>query len=223
MASLEGRGRIRKLGGRFDWRYPIPMIYLVRHGRTAFNVEGRFQGHSDSPLTPLGLSQAAVVGRLLKSLIPEPADWTLVASPLGRALHTARIIQGETGLNTPILDDRLREIGMGDWEGLTEEDIAMVAPEAAKGANRYNFFFSAPGGEGLPALTSRLQSWLDEALGDGRNRVAVSHGVAGKVLRGLYLGLDVEAALKLDSPQDAVFRMEGGRVEKIAALAITEP
>jgi len=199
------------------------MIYLVRHGRTAFNVGGRFQGHSDSPLTELGLAQAAAVGVLLKSLIPDPADWTLTASPLGRAAHTARIIQAETGLNEPLLDDRLREIGMGSWEGLTEEDIAMVSPDAAKGANRYNIFFSAPDGEGLEAFTTRLQSWLDEALSDGRPRVAVSHGVAGKVLRGLYLGLDIEQSLKLDSPQDAIFRLDGGAIEKIAALAIAEP
>ena len=199
------------------------MIYLVRHGRTAFNVGGRFQGHSDSPLTELGLAQAAAIGVLLTSLIPDPADWTLTASPLGRAAHTARIIAAETGLNAPILDDRIREIGMGSWEGLTEEDIAMVAPDAAKGANRYNIFFSAPDGEGLTAFTARLQSWLDGVLSDGRDRVAVSHGVAGKVLRGLYLGLDIEAALKLDSPQDAIFRMDGGNIEKIAALAIAEP
>jgi probable phosphoglycerate mutase len=199
------------------------MIYLVRHGRTAFNVGGRFQGHSDSPLTALGLQQAAAIGGLLKSLITDPADWTLTASPLGRAAHTARIIQAETGLNAPVLDERLREIGMGSWEGLTEEDIAMVAPDAAKGANRYNFFFSAPDGEGLDAFTARLRSWLGEAVSDGRPRVAVSHGVAGKVLRGLYLGLTIEEALKLDSPQDAVFRLAAGAVEKIAALAIAEP
>ena len=199
------------------------MIYLVRHGRTAFNVGGRFQGHSDSPLTELGLAQAAAVGVLLKSLIPDPADWTLAASPLGRAAHTARIIQAETGLNSPLLDDRLREIGMGSWEGLTEEDIAMVSPDLPKRADRYNILFSAPDGEGLAAFTARLRAWLDEALSDDRPRVAVSHGVAGKVLRGIYLGLDIEEALKLDSPQDAIFKLDGGAIEKIAALAIAEP
>jgi len=99
----------------------------------------------------------------------------------------------------------------------------MVAPDTARGANRYNIFFSAPDGEGLMAFTGRLQSWLDEALTDGRPRVAVSHGVAGKVMRGLYLGLGIEDALKLDSPQDAIFRLDGGKVEKIDALAIARP
>jgi broad specificity phosphatase PhoE len=199
------------------------LIYLVRHGRTAFNVGGRFQGHSDSPLTELGLRQASAMGVLLKSLIEDPSDWTLTASPLGRAAHTARIIQAETGLNEPVLDDRLREIGMGSWEGLTEEDIAMVSPDLPQRADRYNIFFSAPDGEGLAVFTARLQSWLDEALSDARPRVAVSHGIAGKVLRGLYLGLDIEQALKLDSPQDAIFRLDGGQIEKIDALAIVEP
>ena len=68
------------------------MIYLVRHGRTEFNAEGRFQGHCDSPLTPLGVAQAHRYGELLARLIGDPADWTLGSSPLGRAVATAEII-----------------------------------------------------------------------------------------------------------------------------------
>ena len=72
-------------------------------------------------------------------------------------------------------------------------------------------------------MRARLTSWLDEARRDGRPRIAVSHGVAGRVLRGLYAGLDYETMITLPSPQDVVFRLEDGRIEEIAALAITEP
>jgi len=202
---------------------PAAMIYLIRHGRTEFNVEGRFQGHCDSPLTPLGLEQAAANGALLKTLIGDPSDWRLEASPLGRAMHTAQIIAGVAGLSAPIPDGRLREVGMGSWDGLTEEDISYAYPEAAKGATRYDIFFRSPDGEGFDTLCGRLQSWLDEALADGRPRIAVSHGVAGRVLRGLYAGLDREVMLKLPAPQDAVFRLADGRIVEIAALALSEP
>jgi len=165
------------------------MIYLVRHGRTAFNDAGRFQGHCDSPLTALGRRQAEGNGALLKSLIAEPADWSLVASPLGRAADTARIIQAQAGFPSLAFDDRLREIGMGAWDGLTETEIVRASPEAVRGSSRHDIFFRSPDGEGFDAFAARLQSWLDEALSDGRPRVAVSHGVAGRVLRGRVLSL----------------------------------
>ena len=199
------------------------MIYLIRHGRTEFNAEGRFQGHCDSPLTPLGLAQAAANGELIKSLIGDPSGWRLESSPLGRAMHTARIIADAAGLAPPVPDDRLREVGLGSWDGLTEEDISIAWPDAAKGATRYDIFFRSPDGEGLEALSARLKSWLDEALRDGRPRIAVSHGVAGRVLRGLYAGMDQQSMLKLPAPQDVVFRLADGRIDEIAALAISEP
>jgi probable phosphoglycerate mutase len=192
------------------------MIYLVRHGRTEFNAEGRFQGRLDSPLTPQGVEQARRCGDLLKGLIGEAGAWSLVASPLGRAVHTAEIIAGVLGLAAGFpRDPRLAEIGMGCWDGLTIEDIDMVSPGVLAGSTRYNFFFRAPDGERYAAFADRLGDWLTEALADGRPRIAVSHGVAGRVLRGLYAKMDPDAALKLDSPQDAIFRLSGGQIERI--------
>jgi broad specificity phosphatase PhoE len=192
------------------------MIYLVRHGRTEFNAEGRFQGHLDSPLTPLGVEQAERYGALLKGLIGDPIAWTLVASPLGRTVRTAEIIAEALGLppNFP-RDPRLAEIGMGLWDGLKPEDIDEVSPGVLAGSTRYDFFFRAPGGERYAGFAGRLGDWLDEALADGRPRIAVSHGVAGRVLRGLYARMDAEAALKLDAPQDAIFRLADGEIERI--------
>jgi len=199
------------------------MIYLIRHGRTEFNAEGRYQGHCDSPLTPLGREQAAANGALLKTLIDDPAGWRFESSPLGRAMDTANIIAGVTGLAAPIPDPRLREISMGGWDGLTEEEISHLDPDAVRGATRYDIFFRAPNGEGFDALAARLQSWLDQTAGDGRPLIAVSHGVSSRILRGLYAGLDRETMITLPAPQDVVFRLEDGRIEEIAALANSEP
>jgi broad specificity phosphatase PhoE len=202
------------------------MIYLVRHGQTEFNRIGRLQGHVDSALTPLGVDQAERVGALLKTLIGDPAGWSIEASSLGRTAHTARIIAGILGANDIVLEDRLREVSMGSWDGLTVDEIAAIAPEAVASAKRSSLFFQSPDGESYDVMSARMRSWLDEALADGRPRIAVSHGVAGRVLRALYADLDWEAAVLLPAPQDAIFRLDGGRIEKIdcepAALAPVE-
>jgi broad specificity phosphatase PhoE len=199
------------------------MIYLVRHGQTEFNRDGRLQGHCDSPLTALGVEQAGRVGALLKSLIANVSDWSIASSSLGRAVSTAKIIADIVGIGEVGLDERLREIGMGSWDGLTLEDIDMVSPGAAEGATRYDIFFRSPDGERFDGFAARLQNWLDEALGDGRPRICVSHGVAGRVLRGLYLGQTFDEFIRLPAPQDAIFCLDGGVIERIdcapAALA----
>jgi probable phosphoglycerate mutase len=202
------------------------MIYLVRHGQTEFNRIGRLQGHVDSPLTPLGVDQAERVGALLKSLIGDPAGWAIEASSLGRTAHTARIIAGVLGAGDIVLEDRLREVSMGSWDGLTVDEIAALAPETVASAKRSSLFFQSPDGETYAVMSARIASWLDEALADGRPRIAVSHGVSGRVLRALYAGLDWEEAVLLPAPQDAIFRLDGGRIEKIdcepGALASVE-
>ena len=136
------------------------MIYLVRHGRTEFNAEGRFQGHCDSPLTPVGLAQAARYGELLARLVPDPTGWTLVASPLGRAVATARIIAAAVGFAPDFpRDPRIAEIGMGGWDGLTDQEIEMTSPGARQGTTRFNFFFRAPDGEGYGPFVASTAGW----------------------------------------------------------------
>ena len=91
------------------------MIYLIRHGQTVHNAEGRFQGGLDSPLTELGRAQARAVGKTLAGLVgPETP---IVSSPLGRARQTAEIVRATVGLTAPIqLDARLAEITVGDLQ-----------------------------------------------------------------------------------------------------------
>ena len=75
------------------------LVYLVRHGETLWNREGRMQGRLDSPLTRHGQDQARRMGQMLVRLIDEPTGFSLVSSPLGRAYHTMELIAGELGVD----------------------------------------------------------------------------------------------------------------------------
>ena len=106
-------------------------IYLVRHGETEWNRAGRVQGHLDLPLTEIGREQARQAGATLASLLEGEPPFLLLASPLGRAQASARLILEALG---PTIaewrtDDRLREISWGRWEGLTRAEIAAREPQ----------------------------------------------------------------------------------------------
>ena len=191
------------------------MIYLLRHGQTEFNQEGRFQGSLDSALTELGRQQAASMGARLRDLIGSPREWVLQSSPLGRARATAETIRAAVGFDAIVLDARLREISLGKWEGLTRDEIDRDSPGVRDGPTRYGWLFRAPGGESLEQLQARLSAWLEEARSDGRPRVAVSHGVTGRALRALILGTTLDGAGDGSTPQDSIFRIASGKVESV--------
>src|SRR5208282_3897341 len=101
-----------------------PMIYLIRHGQTVLNLEGRYQGRFDSPLTPLGIEQAEAVGRRVAELkTADGGDWRLEVSPLGRAQQTAGIASALAGLGEARIDERLIEAGYGEFEGLSRPEV----------------------------------------------------------------------------------------------------
>ena len=144
------------------------------------------------------------------------ADARIIASPLGRTQHTARLIREASGLAAPIeTDARLAEISLGDWDGMLKDDIRQMSPDYDAGPKRWNWFFDAPGGDSYEALTNRLGGWLTDARAHAGPIVAVSHGVAGRILRGLFLQLPREDALMLDIPQDAFFQLDQGQIERI--------
>lgn len=187
-------------------------IFLVRHGETEWNRARRYQGWGDSPLTELGVAQAEAIGRRLRA-VPEAIDAEIVASPIGRARRTAEIIAGCLGrIETPRLDERLREISLGSWDGLDRREV-----RRRMGARfvEYEWYFATPDGESYEQFAGRIAAWLAEA-GDGP-LIVVCHGVVTRVLRGLYAGLPRDTALRLPVPQDRIYRLEGGRIEEIAA------
>lgn len=198
------------------------MIYLCRHGETFHNREGRLQGRAESDLTPLGRAQAAAMGDLLFDLISRdpPADWRIVASPLRRARDTAETIGARLDLPVAI-DERLVEIDVGEWSNRLREEV--------RGENRHlhgddAWGFQAPGGETYEGMMARLTGWLSEQAAEPERRlIVVSHGVAGRLLRGAYAGLSKAQSLAQDIPQDAVYRMMAGQIDRFDCAPLAEP
>ena len=193
---------------------PSPTLYLLRHGETEFNVAGRYQGQQDSPLTPHGRAQADRHGKLLKTLLEVPQDWRLVASPLGRALATARIVCAGLGLPEGAIetDDRLKEVAFGKWERLTAGEVQARYPDAWAAREADHWHHPPPGGESYALLAVRIGTFLRDIEED---TIVVGHGAAGRVLRGLYGKLAEQEILALDEPQDAIFRLAQGTVARI--------
>src|SRR5712691_3796041 len=98
--------------------HAVTRVYLIRHGQSVWNAEGRFQGQADSVLSDLGRTQAA---RLSDALADVPLE-AVYSSPLSRARLMAEAIAAPHRLSVVPVDD-LREIGLGVWEGLTEAEI----------------------------------------------------------------------------------------------------
>jgi broad specificity phosphatase PhoE len=191
-------------------------IYLVRHGQTEFNRQRRHHGHTDSPLTALGKHQAHRAGQLLKGLA-DPSDVAIWSSPLGRAAHTATIIAQELGVTAPIVfDPDLREIGMGSAEGLLDAELPGLRSRPGCGNGSSSMTTTAPDGETLAALALRLDRALRQVHAHAAgSRIVVTHGVAARVIRGNRLGLDAAEAMRLEAPQDAMFRIDENRTDRL--------
>ena len=112
-------------------------IFLIRHGETEWNAEGRFQGQKDSPLTPGGRAQAHRVGRRLAERLTEGTQAELHVSPLGRTRETAQIISALGDYASVRLEPRLQEVTIGSWDGLTHVDIDHGWPGRLDGSTAF--------------------------------------------------------------------------------------
>ena len=152
---------------------PPRRLLLLRHGESTWNADGRWQGQADPPLSSLGERQAReAAARLTAGQFSR-----VVASDLGRARQTAEILAGALGLTVDV-DPDLREIDVGEWQGLTRAEIRQRAPGAladwSEGRSE-----STPGGELRTHLTDRAQRALLRAAaeaGAGDRVLLVSHG-----------------------------------------------
>ena len=146
------------------------ILFLLRHGETEWNRSGRYQGRSDPELTPNGEAQARRAAKLLARLNLA----AIAVSPLKRAYVTASIVAERLGL--PITtDERLVEMGYGDWEGLQQAEIKTRWPELLRRWKKAPDEVAPPGGESLSDLQRRVRSFLqDTAVGPGPI-LAVTH------------------------------------------------
>lgn len=191
----------------------------MRHGQTVWNTERRFQGSLDSPLTALGVRQAEAYGRALAGELADPTGVRIVASPLPRAWQTAVLAATAMGADPASieLDARLREQSAGVWEGLTVDEVNRDHAEAyaARLADRWNI--AAPNGESYRDVAERAGDWLADQTETDIPTLVVSHGVTGRVLRGLYAGLPRDELLSQGEPQDRIFKLSRGGIEEILA------
>ncbi len=182
-----------------------PELFILRHGQTEWNAAGRMQGALDSPLTGLGREHAVVQARILRAL-DLPADVTFHCSPQGRARQTAGIALA--GLSAAVkIDDRLREVSVGRFEGLTLTDLQQGWPEIMNGASPLSWHFRAPGGESFDAFRARIADWLAEQTAPA---VVVTDGMVSAVLCGLVLGLDIDGIAGLPRGQGIVYHVRDG-------------
>ncbi len=163
-------------------------IILVRHGETVWNLEGRYQGQEDTPLSPRGLEQGR---RLAEALRDVPID-ACVASPLERALQTCRMCAERHGLPVET-DARLLEIHHGAWEGMLAGDIAARYPEAYAAWHSAPQLVQMPGGESLEDVRRRARAAFDDyaARFAGRSVLVAAHDAVNKAVICDLLGLDL--------------------------------
>ena len=147
-------------------------LYLVRHGETDHNAEGRAMGQMDAPLNAHGHEQARQTADFLRRYPIE----RIMSSDLGRAMSTAQPLADALGLSvTP--DTRLRELSFGILEGRTVAECEVLDPEATAHWRTGHFDAALPGGESRRSLMQRTRAVLDEIIAGPHKHVALfSHG-----------------------------------------------
>ncbi|MGH9155407.1 MAG: histidine phosphatase family protein [Acidimicrobiales bacterium] len=154
----------------------MPRLLLLRHGQSTWNAEERWQGWADPPLSPLGVHQAEDAARWLVE--SGTGFGTVACSDLVRARRTAEIVADGLGLGPVEVDPALRERNVGDWEGLTTDEIGLRWPEALA-AWRDRRLRTTPGGEAEPVLVARALAGLGRlaaAAPTGGRVLVVTHG-----------------------------------------------
>ncbi|UWQ94165.1 histidine phosphatase family protein [Rhodobacteraceae bacterium M385] len=195
----------------------LPPLYILRHGETTWNREGRCQGHLDAPLTALGRAQAAQQGRIIADhILPLHPDIPVWVSPLGRAQATWAIAAEAAGLASRAFksEPRLAEVHMGDWQGRLRADFLAEDPVARTHPNLFELSLNTPGGETYEALRSRLVECLHQV---NQPTICVTHGITSLVLRGLILELSREEMADLGHDQGIVYCLNEGAEHRLEA------
>ncbi|MCK5930955.1 MAG: histidine phosphatase family protein [Fulvimarina manganoxydans] len=193
-------------------RTALPEMLVIRHGETQWNVEGRLQGHGDSPLTLNGVRQTFAVAATLHAQLPDLAAARLWVSPLGRARQTASILAGawDIPFDRFQVEPALAERSFGLWEGLTLAEVEANFPQDFAHHARDPWRYAIAGGETRAAFTSRLENWL-ATLEPSMSHVLVVHSGCLRALRGIVTGADRETILAYREPQTTALHLAEGR------------
>jgi glucosyl-3-phosphoglycerate phosphatase len=167
-------------------------VVIWRHGETDHNAQGIWQGHLDTALSATGRAQAAAAAAALAA--HEPA--VIVASDLQRAAETARALAAVVGREVRY-DERLREIHVGQWQGMSAGDVAARYPADQEALARGEDLPRGVDGETVAQVVARGRAAFEELLDDlgaGECAVVATHGVAGRAMAASLVGLDQHQA-----------------------------
>lgn len=161
------------------------ILLVVRHGRTALNVEERYLGALDPPLDSFGVKQASGLSSTLRGQVD-----SIVCSPKLRAMQTARVLATAWGLPMRAVDE-FAERNVGVFEGLTKEEARAAYPALWEQNITRQWNAGPPGGETIEAVVDRVRRGLDILRRDYPDQVValVAHGFVAKVLRAILLNL----------------------------------
>ncbi|HEY3587199.1 MAG TPA: histidine phosphatase family protein, partial [Myxococcaceae bacterium] len=205
----------------------VARLVLVRHGESTWNRDNRVQGQLDPPLSEEGHRQAGLLARRLARRSYE----ALYASDLARAIETAAPIASAIGL--PIQPDtQLREIFLGEWEGLRADEISSRYPSEWAAWSAEPSWDVVPGGEGAAPFQVRVEGALDSILDrhPQGNVLVVTHGgviqvalhrVVGRPSHGLFPFRISNTSISVIERREG--RLVIGRVNDIAHLEAAPP
>ncbi len=186
-----------------------PELYILRHGETEWNAEGRMQGALNSPLTQTGKTQAARQAEILSDI--DLSGFDILSSPQGRAFETAAIALARQVAHLRT-DDRLCEIGVGDWAGkvrsaLPGADEFVDGPDGA-----LELYERAPRGEGFGGLEVRCTAFLASLE---QPSVLVTHGITSRMLRAIVTGQGAAGLAGMGGGQGVVYHLKNSVQKRI--------
>ncbi|HET7656586.1 MAG TPA: histidine phosphatase family protein [Luteimonas sp.] len=196
-------------------------LLLARHGETAWNAAGRYQGREDIPLSPTGEAQARALGERLYDLRIDRA----VASPLARARRTAELALGEARAPLLAIDEGLVEIAHGTWEGLLAPEIRERDPDRARAWREAPHEVQMPGGESLQQVLDRAWPALlraGQGLGPDDTLLVVAHDAVNRVLLCRILGLPLAHLWRFRQAPTTLNLLEGPDATRLEVVRLND-
>jgi probable phosphoglycerate mutase len=196
-------------------------ILLARHGETAWNAEGRYQGQEDIALSPVGEAQARALGERLRDVRIDRA----VASPLKRAFRTAELALGEARHDLLSADPGLMEIAHGDWEGLLASEIRARDGERLHAWRHTPHEVLMPQGESLQHVLDRAWPALRHAtdgLREDDTLLVVAHDAVNRVLLCRILGIPLAKLWGFRQAPTTLNLLEGPDIEHLEVVRLND-
>jgi probable phosphoglycerate mutase len=196
-------------------------ILLARHGETAWNAEGRYQGQEDIALSPVGEAQARALGERLRDVRIDRA----VASPLKRAFRTAELALGEGRHDLLSADPGLMEIAHGDWEGLLASEIRARDGERLHAWRHTPHEVLMPQGESLQHVLDRAWPALRHAtdgLREDDTLLVVAHDAVNRVLLCRILGIPLAKLWGFRQAPTTLNLLEGPDIEHLEVVRLND-